>query len=75
MRRSKTAALPYDLIGEARQRRGDRNAKRLGGLPVDKKLELGRAHDRQVPWDFALEDAADIGADEATLLNRRGPVS
>ena len=50
------------LVGDGEDARRDGQAKRLGGLEVDDKLELGQLDDRQVAGLFALEDSASVDA-------------
>jgi hypothetical protein len=42
------------FVGDGEDSRRDGQAKRLGGLKVDDKLELGRQYDRKVSWLFPL---------------------
>src|SRR5229473_1628650 len=46
------------LVGAAKQRQRDGEAKRLGSLQIDDQLDLGRPHDRQVAGALALENPA-----------------
>jgi hypothetical protein len=56
--------LSFDhLVGAGKQRRGDVDTNRPGGLQVDDKLELGWQYDRQVGGLFSFEDAAGINPD------------
>ena len=53
----------------------DDHANRLGGLPVDDKLELGRLQDRQISRLGALEDATCIDASLAKRVGNAGSVA
>ena len=57
--RGKTALLDY-FIGEREHIRRDGQAKCFGGLEIDKQLELGQLHDRQIGGLLALENATYI---------------
>src|SRR6266404_7364929 len=48
-------------IGACKQRCRHREAKCLGGLKVDRKLEFGRCLNRKIVWFGASEDAVNIG--------------
>src|ERR1700681_3079235 len=44
----KRTRLFDDLVGDSRERWRHLDAERLGGLEVDRQLEIGRQHDRQI---------------------------
>jgi hypothetical protein len=67
-------SLDY-LVGDAEQRRRDREAKQSGTLDVDDKLELGRLLDWQVSRPRAFEDAIHIGAHLPIRIPNIGPVA
>jgi len=54
------------LVGAGEQRRWHSEAKRLGSIEVDNKLEFRGLLHRQV-WSLALEDPASVAAGEASL--------
>src|SRR5262249_48298773 len=57
------------LIRPRQQRRGDRQAERLGGLEVDDQLELGRLLDWEIGRLRTLANPGDIGG--STHCDRR----
>jgi hypothetical protein len=53
---------------------GTVSAKRLGGLEIDRQLELWSAPAPEVGWLLALEDAIDILGHTAILVDKIRPV-
>src|ERR1700747_2418774 len=51
------------LVGEREQRRRDVEAEFLGGFQVDRNLEFGWLHDRQIGRPLTLEDSAGVNSD------------
>ena len=56
----KLAGSPDHLVGLKEERRGNREAKRVGGLEVDDQLKFRRLLHRQVARLVTLENAIDI---------------
>src|SRR5262245_64681946 len=59
--RAQVNGLGLQSHGQARSRHVE--TKRRRGVEVDRQLELGQMHDRQVDWFRALENAAGIDTD------------
>src|SRR5262249_55717696 len=57
---TRDGSLLDHLVGEREQPVRNLEAERFGGLEVEHQLELGRLHDRQVRWFFALENSSHI---------------
>src|ERR1700675_2359422 len=58
------------LIRALQERRGDREAERLGGLEIDDQLELLRLFDWKVGGLGALEDLVNVGGGAAEQLKQ-----
>src|SRR6202030_449513 len=69
------AASFEHLIGTAEQRKRKGDAKRAGRLEVDVKVDLGGLLHRQICWLLALENAADINADQTIRLGDAATVA
>ena len=63
-----------NLVRTGNQRGRHGEAKRLGGLEVNRKLILGRRLDRQVGGLLALEDAIDISSGAPVWIDRIGSI-
>jgi hypothetical protein len=63
-------SLDY-FVGNREHARWDGEAECLGGLEVDRQLELGRSQDRQVGGLLALENPAGVDADLTPLAKPR----
>ena len=62
------------LVGEREQCRRHLQARRLGGVQIDDKMELGLLEDRQIGRLLALENAARIECRPAVCIpTRTGP--
>src|SRR5471030_2394853 len=69
MHRSKKALFDH-LVGLRKQRWGDREAERLGGLEVDHQFVLGRHLHWKVGGLLALEDAIDVAGRTPVLVDK-----
>ena len=58
------------LVGEREQLRRNFEAKRLRGLQIDHKLELGRLNDREIGRLGALENLAGVNAGLAICIGQ-----
>src|SRR6266576_458033 len=63
-----------DLIGAGEHRWRNFDTKRLGGLEVDDKLELGRILHRQIGGLLAPKDAIDVARHAPVRIDRIRPV-
>src|SRR6266550_332213 len=63
------------LVGAREQRWRHRQAERIGGLEIDDQLELDGLHHRQITWQHALEDAANIASGLLVHGGRIGAVA
>ena len=68
---------PHSITSSARASSdgGHSETERLGGLKVDRQLELGRLLDRQVGRLLALEDAVHVAGRAAVLIARSGAIA
>src|SRR3954469_21045257 len=71
---SPTGSLDH-LIGEREQRRRDFEAERLGGLHVERQLELGGLRDRQFGRLLALENPSGVVARLAKRIGDAGGIA
>src|SRR5262245_23689174 len=56
------------LVGAAEQWQRDTEAERPGSFQIDDQLDLGGLLDRQITGLFALENSADISADQTVVF-------
>jgi hypothetical protein len=70
-----TAASFHDLIRNRQQRGRDFETERLGGLEVDRQLELGGRLRWEIGRASALQNAVDIGSRSPSDIRDVGAVS
>jgi hypothetical protein len=63
------------LVGGREQRRRDIEAEFLGGFQVDRNLEFGWLHDRQIGRPLTLEDSAGVNSDLPTSVGKARSVT
>src|SRR5262245_59864034 len=51
---------PEDLVRSSQKRCGNREAERLGGLEIDREIELRRLLHREIGWVRAFQDLVDV---------------
>ena len=61
------------LVGTREQRGRYCQPERLGGLEVDKQLELDRGLDWKLSWFLALEDLIDIRRRAPKIMDQSSP--
>jgi hypothetical protein len=69
-----TASFDH-LVGGYEQGRWHSEAKCLGGLEIDDKLEISRLLDRQISWPCAFEDPSNVNTGLAIQGREAGSIT